>query len=301
MESARQPRILLVDDQPVNIQSISRVLADQYELLVATTGQKALEIAKSAELLDLIILDINMPEMDGYEVCRLLKEDERTRSVPVIFVTGLSDAIDEARGFSLGASDYITKPFHSLVVRARVRNQINLKLRTDLLEAIAHTDALTGVYNRRTHDENYIKLWRNCVRNKQSISVLMIDIDYFKVYNDTYGHGAGDECLRRVAQALARALNRPLEYLARYGGEEFVAVLPETDKNGAFHVAARFLEAVRGLGMEHSGSSVAPYVTVSVGGAAVADASAGDAAALAAAADAALYRAKQGGRNQVVL
>jgi diguanylate cyclase (GGDEF)-like protein len=293
------PAILIVDDQPVNIQVLSKLLGTFCEILVATSGAKALEIATGLNIPSLILLDINMPDMDGYEVCRKLKENEQTKEIPVMFITARNDAEDEEKGFLLGASDYIIKPFKPVVVIARVRNQLNLRLRTELLEKIARTDGLTGISNRRTYDDELVRLFRHCARNGKPLSVLMIDVDHFKAYNDNYGHGAGDICLRQVAHSLNSLIRRPLEVVARYGGEEFAAILPETDAGGARHIAEGMLEAVRSLSIPHAFSSAAQYVTVSIGYAAM-NCEENDACleALGKEADRALYRAKRAGRNR---
>ncbi|MBK5968867.1 MULTISPECIES: diguanylate cyclase domain-containing protein [Thiorhodovibrio] len=304
----KKATVLIVDDQPSNIQLLAALLKADYRILTATRGHKALELAESKQPPDLILLDVIMPDMDGHEVCRRLKDQETTRGIPVIFVTGMNDDKDEEHGLNLGAADYITKPFNPAIVRARVRNQVNLKLRTDMLEQISWEDALTGIPNRRRFDQ---KLTEECARltrnDHQSLSLLMLDIDHFKPFNDNYGHGAGDDCLRRVAQALAEVPQRPADLVARYGGEEFAVILPETDAAGAQDIAERLLAAVRALNLEHAYSDVAPHVTLSIGGATHSAAEAktspkantkADAEALKKNADAALYRAKTHGRNQ---
>ncbi|SEQ39365.1 diguanylate cyclase (GGDEF) domain-containing protein [Ectothiorhodospira magna] len=297
--SEKKATVLIVDDQPSNIHVLASLLKADYRILTATRGERALELARSKQAPDLILLDIIMPDMDGYETCRLLKEDESTRAIPVVFVTALDDAKDEEEGLNLGASDYISKPFSSAIVRARVRNQVNLKLKTDMLEQIALQDGLTGIPNRRYFDQKLAEEWSRLSRNGQPLSLLMIDIDQFKPYNDHYGHGAGDDCLRRVAQALSQAPSRPVDLVARYGGKEFMVLLPDTDKQGAGHVAERLLEAVRALEIPHEYSDVASRVTISVG-AATHDAADEKTSAeqLKKAADTALYRAKTQGRNR---
>ncbi len=260
-----QPTILIVDDQPVNIQVLSNLLKDTYRIIVANNGAKALELAVSTEPPKLILLDITMPDMDGYEVCRRLKSNEETRGIPVIFVTGRSSTEDEEEGFGIGASDYICKPFQPMLVRARVRTQVDLKIRTDALERLALYDGLTNIHNRRAFEDHYKNLWDACRRNKHYISVMMIDIDYFKAYNDNYGHGSGDDCLRAVAKALKCTLKRPLDFIARYGGEEFVVVTPDTKPEGAARVAEQLLQSVRDYGLKHEYSSASSLVSVSIG------------------------------------
>ncbi len=293
------PSILIVDDQPMNIQLLSRLLSEDYEILAATCGSKALEIAQSQTPPDLVLLDINMPDVDGYEVCKQLKSEDRTRDIPVIFITARHDAQDEERGFLLGGSDYIVKPFQPMVVSARIRNQINLKVRTDLLREIARTDGLTGIPNRRSYDEHLDTVWKRCARDMQEVSMLMIDIDHFKAFNDRYGHGAGDVCLRRVAQALSSVLHRSLEMLCRYGGEEFAAVLPSVGRDKALPLAEAMLKAVYDLGIPHDSSPAAPVVTVSIGCASLLATPEGSPLDLARRADEALYAAKKEGRNRV--
>ncbi|MTW20044.1 diguanylate cyclase domain-containing protein [Allochromatium palmeri] len=300
MSDNKQATVLIVDDQPANIHALAALLKKDYRILTATHGEKALELAAQAPPPDLILLDIVMPDMDGHEVCFRLKNDEATKAIPIIFVTALGEEQDEEHGLNLGAADYISKPFSPAIVRARVRNQINLKLRTDRLEQVAMQDGLTQIPNRRHFDQKLKEEWGRLTRNAKSLSLLMIDIDQFKFYNDHYGHGAGDECLRQVAQALYQVPQRPVDLVARYGGEEFAVVLPETDEEGAAHLARRLLEAVRALGIEHAYSDVAPQVSISIG---VATHSPQhpkhNAEALKRSADQALYQAKSQGRNRV--
>jgi diguanylate cyclase (GGDEF)-like protein len=295
-----QATVLIVDDQPANIHALAALLKKDYRILTATRGEKALELAARTPPPDLILLDIVMPDMDGHEVCARLKNDEATKAIPIIFVTALGEEQDEEHGLNLGAADYISKPFSPAIVRARVRNQIHLKLRTDRLEQVAMQDGLTQIPNRRHFDQKLREEWGRLTRNGQSLSLLMVDIDQFKPYNDHYGHGAGDECLRQVAQALYQVPQRPTDLVARYGGEEFAAVLPETDEAGAGHLAQRLLEAVRALGIEHAYSDVAPHVTISVGVATHSPRQPKrDAEALKQSADRALYQAKSQGRNRL--
>ncbi|OYY93188.1 MAG: hypothetical protein B7Y41_12750 [Hydrogenophilales bacterium 28-61-23] len=295
----RRPAILVVDDTPTNIELLAGALSSDYTVKFATSGARALELLEKSEKPDLILLDIMMPGMDGYEVCHRLKENPATRAIPVIFITAKSEVADQARGFSLGAVDYILKPFQLPLVIARVRNQINLKLRTDLLEAQASIDALTGIANRRRFDEVLRSEWKRATRNAMPISLLMFDVDLFKAYNDNYGHGAGDECLRRLGDALQHAELRPGDFVARYGGEEFALILPSCHATGARAIAERIRVIVESLELPHAYSQCAPVVTVSVGCATQKPALGGDVSALFLAADQALYRAKQEGRNRV--
>ena len=232
-----QQKILIVDDQAENIQILSGILNEQYTLHFATTGAKAIAVAQE-QLPDLILLDLFLPDINGYEVCNSLKSEEETSEIPVIFVTVSDDCDDEAKGLALGAIDYMTKPLNPAIVRARVKNHLDLKRYHDLLRNISEIDGLTCIPNRHKFDSVFLKEWRRGVRNKQPLSVIMLDIDCFKEYNDGLGHLAGDDCLKQVAQVLSQNLRRPADIVARYGGEEFVCILPGTDLDGAGAVAA---------------------------------------------------------------
>lgn len=193
METFRE-KILIDDDDPTSIITLGEVLKDKYDIFVATNGEEALKRAKN-ELTDLILLDIMMPGMDGYEVCRRLKEDKVTEKIPVIFITSKNSEEDEAVGLELGAVDYFTKPFRIPIIKARIKNHLELKRKSDILASLSFTDGLTGVANRRRFDEAVEYEWKRAQRSSQPLSLILIDIDDFKLYNDNYGHLAGDECL----------------------------------------------------------------------------------------------------------
>lgn len=294
-------KILIVDDMPANIKVLGQVLRNEYEIVIATSGPKALELAASDNPPDLVLLDIEMPGMDGYEVCKRLKNEDKTRNISIIFVTAKKEEDDETRGLELGAVDYIVKPFSIPIVKARVKTHLKLKVQTDLLEELTSLDPLTNVANRRRLDE-VLKI--ECSRSRRSgssLSLIFLDVDYFKSFNDIYGHAAGDECLIKVAAALKSALYRDTDFVARYGGEEFVAVLPETDLQAAIFIAERIKREIAGLKIEHAGSDVADQLSVSMG---VLSNSAEDYSYLPVemikAADALLYTAKEQGRNRIV-
>lgn len=293
-----RPRILLVDDQPANIRLLNEVFRDDCDVLMATSGQQALDVC-AVQCPDLILMDIVMPEMDGMEVLRRLKGSDLTAQIPVIFVTGHHDDEAEEAGLQAGAVDFIAKPIRPVIVRARVRTHLMLKYQSDLLRDMAIIDGLTGIPNRRRFDEVLNIEWQRCVREKQVLSLALIDIDFFKQFNDTYGHQAGDACLVSVAHALRASLNRPPDLLARYGGEEFVCLLPQTAADGAIHVANELLESVRRLNIAHATSKAANVVTISVGVSTIQPTVAGDCAQSLRLADEALYRAKHSGRNTV--
>jgi diguanylate cyclase (GGDEF)-like protein len=293
-------RILIVDDAMENVQVLHQALGDEHEVLFALSGEKALEIARTQQP-DLILLDAVMPDMDGYAVCAALRASSALRDIPVIFVTALSQPEDETRALEAGAVDFISKPFNVAVVRARVRTQLTLKRQSDALREMSMTDTLTGVANRRSFNEAMDNEWRRCTRAGQPMALIMVDIDCFKLYNDYYGHQAGDVCLQQVAAAMSRCAGRPPDLLARYGGEEFIVLLPQETHQGAEVVAQRILEEVRALKLPHAGSAVGDFVTVSMGVASVQPGPGREPSALIRAADALLYRAKATGRDRYCL
>jgi diguanylate cyclase (GGDEF)-like protein len=295
---ARKGQILVVDDAIENIRILHHALKDEHDVVFALCGEKALEIAGSQPPPDLILLDAMMPGKDGYTVCAELKQSTATQDIPVIFVTALSRPEDETRALAAGAVDFITKPVNAAVVRARVRTHLTLKRQSDLLRQMTLTDGLTGVANRRCFDEALEQEWRRCARDGSPLVLFMIDIDYFKGYNDRYGHPAGDICLAAVAGSLNACVRRPPDMVARYGGEEFAVILPQQTLDGARVVAQRMLDRVRGLAIPHAASSCAPYVTVSLGMAAMTPTRDLTPATLVSRADARLYDAKAGGRDR---
>ena len=293
-----QLMILLVDDAPTNIQMLNETLKDDYRLFFATSGKEALRLANESPP-DLIILDVIMPDMDGYEVCRALKDNVLLQDIPIIFITSMRQQQDEVVGLELGAVDYITKPFNPAIVRLRVRNQIELKRQRDLLSRLSNLDGLTGVPNRRAFNTNLDREWRRCQRSHKPLSLIMIDIDHFKSFNDTYGHLAGDDCLKTVSTNLQQVLERPGDLLARYGGEEFIALLPETDSGGAQLVANKMLRKISELAIPHASALMEDHVTISLGVATAQPKRAALSAKLMEEADNALYQAKQNGRNRL--
>jgi diguanylate cyclase (GGDEF)-like protein len=292
-------RILIVDDVPDNIRVLSRMLVDDgHQVSAATNGRAALKLAASCAP-DLILLDVMMPEMDGYQVCAALKADPLLRSIPVIFITALSDAEDETRGLALGAVDYIAKPFKEAIVRLRVRTHLELKRQRDILSQLSHLDGLTGIPNRRAFDERLDREWRRAVRAGEHLAAAMVDIDHFKEYNDAHGHLAGDDCLRRVAEALAAGLERAGDFIARYGGEEFICLLNGVDDQGTAVVAERLRADIESLRLPHGASPVSPWVTVSVGAASRRPTHETAPSEVVAAADLQLFTAKRLGRNRI--
>ncbi len=289
--------ILIVDDQPANIKIIGGALKGDYQIKMATSGLKAIEIA-SADPPDLILLDIIMPGIDGYEVCRRLKNNQKTKGIPIIFITAKDQEEDETKGLDYGAVDYITKPFSLPIVKARVKTHLELKKHRDILEDLSTLDGLTSIPNRRKFDE-FLKLeWRRSVRGSYPLSLIMIDIDNFKLFNDNYGHDVGDECLKQVANNLCTTAKRPADFVARYGGEEFVCILPDT----SIEKASKFAEILRVnielLNIPHDFSPTGNRVTISLGSATINPAINKSYELLVKSADKALYIAKSKGKNR---
>ncbi|MFO7636412.1 MAG: diguanylate cyclase [Clostridia bacterium] len=294
----KRPTILLVDDTPSNLMVLGEFLQDKYEVIVATDGQTALKkIAFSPP--DIILLDILMSDMDGYEVCRRIKGDPGAAHIPIIFITAKNAEEDEAQGLDAGAVDYITKPFSLPIVGARIRTHLELKKKTDLLESLSQRDGLTGIFNRRQFNMVMEAEWKRATREGRPITVIMLDIDNFKLFNDNYGHLSGDECLKTIARALSNAFVRSTDFVARYGGEEFVIILPDTHEEKARDAGERARNTVESLHIVHGFSHASPYVTISVGVASTIPKPQGSFIDLLEKADSAMYEAKLAGRNQV--
>ncbi len=298
--SSSSPRasVLVVDDQPINIKVVHQIFNGIHRVLMATSGEQAIELCLKSPP-DLILLDVVMPGIDGLETCRRLKQIEATRDIPVIFVTGGQHAEDENVCWEAGGVDFVTKPINALTLQNRVRAHLQLKQQADMLRELAFRDGLTSVANRRYFDERYQTEISRAKRGVTPLSLVMIDVDNFKRYNDHYGHQIGDECLRAVALALKNQLNRPADLLARYGGEEFVCILPDTDIGGASQTAERLRLAVEQLALPHAASDSSKVVTVSVGVASLTAVADDAALSLLMLADQQLYLAKHGGRNRI--
>ncbi len=293
-----KPKLLVVDDQPVNIQVMHQVFAQDYQVFMATSGAQALALCQNNPP-DLVLLDVVMPGMDGFEVCTQLKSSESTCNIPVIFVTAHTDDAQETRGLGLGAVDFIAKPVNPAVVRARVKTHLTLKFQSDLLRKLVFLDGLSGVFNRRYFDQQLGVEWARASRSHAPLSLVMLDVDFFKLFNDRYGHQAGDDCLRLIAITLKACLKRPADLVARYGGEEFACILPETSFEDAMGLAVELEHKVRGLRIPHEDSRIGNVITVSVGLATRTLDSQGDPVSLMRLADAQLYTAKQTGRGRV--
>ena len=213
----KKATVLIVDDTPLNIQILAQALFKEYEVKIATGGAKALQIVNQDKKPDLILLDIMMPEMDGYEVCRRIKENPSIQDIPVIFVSGKGEVKDQKHGFDLGAVDYITKPFEIPLVLARINVHLRLKQKSEKLEKLAMVDALTDIPNRRALDDALEREIKRAKRDQKTLSLMMLDVDHFKAFNDNYGHGVDDICLRKIAQSLASNIKRPGDLVGRFG------------------------------------------------------------------------------------
>lgn len=296
-KSARE-KILVVDDEPINVQMLAEGLSKHYQVLVASVGQEAIRICL-AQQPSLVLLDINLPDMSGYEVCKALKSNPETKHVPIIFITGMDSDESELKGLKLGAADFFSKPIKIPVVLARVSIQMELIRKTALLEALVDLDGLTGIPNRRHFDKNFDEEWRRAARRNTSLSMCFIDVDFFKQYNDNYGHAAGDECLKRVAAELDKNIKRAGDSVARFGGEEFVVLLPALTITEAKHFAENLRQRISTLKIPHKYSSCSEFISVSIGVTMVMPHRDKDRESLFEAADGQLYIAKNQGRNCV--
>lgn len=306
--------VLVVDDNRVNVGLLTGILQKRnYAVRNATDGLQALAVMRAAAP-EIVLLDIRLPGMDGYEICRQMKADPRTKDIPVIFVSALDDGLDKARAFEVGGIDYVAKPFSAAEVVARVENQLKisrlqrhlgqknaeLERANRLLQSLSYVDALTGVPNRRHFDELLDQEWRRALRDESSLCVVLIDVDLFKAFNDNYGHQSGDDCLKHVAVEVSGVLRRGGDLAARYGGEEFGVVLPGTEAPGALIVAEDIRQRVESLKIAHKGSPF-QVVTISLGIKAMRPGPKDTPEAILVAADKALYKAKEQGRNRVVM
>ncbi|MCL2603306.1 MAG: diguanylate cyclase [Defluviitaleaceae bacterium] len=291
--------ILITDDEKMNVNILGDILSPMYNLLISRSGARAIDLANEHKP-DLILLDVLMPEMSGFEVIKKLKETDATNKIPVIFITGLTSADDEEKGFFLGAVDYITKPFNKSIVKARVNTHLKIIDQMRTIEHLALVDPLTKISNRRGFENRLFAEWGNANREQKPISILMMDIDKFKTYNDTYGHQQGDTALKAFAEAASRSLNRPSDFAARWGGEEFIILLPNTDSEGAGEVAERVRKNVEetDIPTEHN---VITKITVSIGVNSLIPSENTSIDDFIEKADQALYKAKESGRNRYVI
>ncbi len=295
--NSERPKILIIDDDRRYLKSLEALLSAHYEVIADSESLNTLGIAMNQHPY-LILLDLNMENIDGYQVIRELKQNLETADIPVIVVTGSHESEDETLCLRIGAVDYITKPYNPEIVKARVHTHVELKRQKELLKTLSYQDGLTGIANRRHFDDTLIREHRRCWRAAMPLSTLMIDIDFFKKYNDIYGHLTGDDCLKLVARTMQEQLNRSGDLLARYGGEEFVCVLPDTDLEGARMIAEKLRSAVIDQKIPHE-AGIDGLVTISIGAVACLPTEGIDSRKLLMLADNCLYRAKVSGRNRV--
>lgn len=291
-------KILVIDDSSVQAEFLCSILRGDYEMTSCQTAEEGLKLAKEGSF-SLILLDIIMPDMDGFTLLRELKATDLTQHVPVILLTSLADIQYEERGLLLGAVDYVSKPFSPVIIKARVNTHIQLyHYQTEVLKQ-AQIDKLTGVANRRRYEDVSVAKWQEAIRFQLPFSVCMFDIDKFKLYNDTFGHQAGDEVIAAVARTAAAHFQRSSDFFARYGGEEFVALFLGNDSRSAFEFIKTIRQAVENLQIKHN-SSVSPWVTISAGGVTVHPKNGDQYDTYLKLADTMLYDAKRLGRNRVV-
>lgn len=294
-------RILIVDNKQEDIQALSQILQNEgMQVTISTSGKRALRIAELYPP-DLVLLDVLIPEMDGFEVLNALKSDPLLRAVPVIFLTDLDDEASEIRALEMGAVDYLSKPLHETIVKLRIKIHLELKLQREILENLSRLDGLTRIPNRRAFEERFDQEWRRAQRTQSCVGIAYIDLDLFKKYNDLNGHLAGDECLQKVATALHEALNRAGDFLSRYDGKRFCALFPGADAGEMNANCERLRSAVETLKIPHDGSPVSPWITASLGAAMTYPSATMQPSLIFSKAQQALLFAKGHGRNQVCL
>jgi len=289
-------RILIIDDEKINIMALAHFLKPQYEIIVATDGTTGLETAEKHRP-DLILLDVIMPDMNGFDVLLKLKDSAVTMNIPVIFLTGLSNVDDEERGLALGAVDYIIKPFNKTIVKERIKTHIKMADYIQKIEKLCMLDALTELPNRRGFDIRIEVEWGRAHREKKPLGLIILDIDNFKIYNDTYGHPQGDSLLQAIADILNKTINRASDYAVRWGGEEFCVLLPDTDLAGTLKIAEQIRNNVMNT-VIHCTDGTATSVTISLGADSKIPGDNDTIADYITEVDKYLYTAKRNGKNQ---
>lgn len=320
--TSNEIRVLLVDDQAMIAEGIRRMLADEENMVFHYCSDPSEAIRMATDIDATIILqDLVMPDIDGMTLVRFFRANDATKEIPIIVLSSKEDPVIKSEAFSHGANDYLVKLPDKIELIARIRShsrhyllqierdaaffalremQKQLKKTNAELKRLSSLDGLTGIGNRRTFDETLQKEWSRAARTGEPISLLLLDIDYFKLFNDTYGHQGGDECLQKVAKALESVATRPGDVVARYGGEEFGLILPLTNADGARKLADHLITAVRKLGIHHGASKVSDIVTVSVGVCTMIPEEKGGVEECIEMADKALYQAKEQGRNRAI-
>ena len=265
MQAQEKFSILLVDDDSTVVRILSRILRDFTPLRFATSGRVALKLARES-VPDLVLLDVDMPDFSGFEVCKEFKGDVKLQEVPIIFITSHESTQLEAKGLELGAADFISKPPHAPLVRARVRAYQRLKLLSDTLRSAVKMDFLTGTLTRRELEKALTQEWLRAQRSTDPLSFLVVDIEGFTEYNAKFGEEAGDACLKSVADSLRLAARRPTDVLGRWSGGQFGLVLPQTDARGADAIARRAIAAVEAPKVPHGGLPPEGRMKLCVGG-----------------------------------
>ncbi len=294
-----EARLVVVDDDPGTVRVLAGVLKELGKVYLATRAGDAVSLACRVQP-DLVLLDVEMPDADGFAVLKELRTHAQLADTHVLFVTSHGAADIEARALSAGAIDFIHKPVHADIVRARVRNYLTLKRQSDQLRRWSMLDGLTGLANRRAFDAELDEQWARAAQSGASLGLVLCDIDYFKQFNDVYGHLTGDACLRSMAAVLRGCASGPRAIAARYGGEEFALLLQGVAAADVAQLAEALCGAVSALDVPHAGSKVASHVTLSLGVATHNPREGERPGVLVRAADEALYQAKNEGRNRVV-
>ncbi|MDH5720724.1 MAG: diguanylate cyclase [Spirochaetia bacterium] len=299
MSKSQRNHILIVDDTPLNLQIMTEILSSEYNIFTAQNGVAALQSVREKKP-DLILLDIDMPEMNGYETCEYIKNDHELSDIPVIFVTSMNEEDDEEKGLALGAIDYIHKPIRPSILRARVRNHLELKKHRDVLQRDSYIDSLTELANRRRFNEYIDNQWQYAQKNETSVSLVLLDVDCFKKFNDSYGHSKGDECLKNIADELSGcAKNYKDMFVARYGGEEFAAILTNKTLHETIEIAEKIRKSIESLKIPHQTCEKEKFVTISGGVSSIVPNTSDKIKTLFNNADKALYKAKKNGRNKI--
>jgi len=309
LKKLQQPpfHILLVDDQPIIAAAIKQMLQDDqdFELHHCEKGTDAIRMA--TELKPTVILqDLVMPDMDGFQLVQYYQQLDATKDIPIIVLSSKDEAESKAKAFEKGANDYLVKLPNKIELLARLRyhnrtsiERMELRIALQELARISTTDALTNIANRRSFDDTFASEWKRAIRNKLPLSIALMDIDFFKQYNDNYGHQEGDECLIQVGECLKDNVQRPSDLAARYGGEEFIVLFPETECKGASSIAESLRQKIAELNIKHEFSSAAKHITVSIGVATITPHPDSSPEILLKEADTNLYKAKDSGRNQL--
>lgn len=297
--SAPKPRVLIVDDVPADLQALGELLGDDYTVVSAGSGPEALRIAEADEV-DLILLNAQMPGMDGFETCARLKANADTRDLPVILVGTPEDETMEAKGLLHGAADFLPRPVRASAAKARVKAHLENRRFREILQRLTWLDAVTGIPNRERFEEALDNEWRRNARNRTPIALLLMEVDHFNQFCEIHGKSAGDETLRRLIAALTDGIQRAGDVVGRYSDRAFACLLPETDTLGAVSVGERVRAELNSMAIPHEGSESAPFVTLSLGVTSLVPSRTDVLKDLTDNAEAALLRAQQRGGNQVV-